>query len=173
MKKYAAMIALGLATLAGTANAQQVPQKDNRNNYENRNDQNRGERKQKGEFRRNADRRDNISPEERATRQTEKLSQRLDLSTKQKKKLQALNLKQVQEMESFRGRNNQPGTRNQNNREGMKRLHASYDKELKDILNKKQYAKYQEERKQMQAQRENRNNRDGDNNGRFRRGNNG
>jgi periplasmic protein CpxP/Spy len=172
MKKYVAMIALALA-FAGTASAQNAPQRENQDNQENQYGRERGERKQKGEFRRNAERRDNISPEQRATRRTEKLSQQLDLSSKQKKQLQALNLKQAQQMESLRGQNNQPGERNGNRREEMKNLHASYEKELKGILSKKQYAKYQENQKQMQAQRENRSGRDGDNNRRFRRPNNG
>ena len=172
MKKYIAMIAFGLA-IAATATAQTAPEGEKEQKYENRNGRERGERKQKGEFRRNAERRQDITPEQRATRRTEKLSQQLDLSSKQKKQLQALNLKQARQMESLRGQNNQPGTRNENQREEMKRLHASYEKEFKDILTKKQYAKYEEDRKLMQAQRENRSGREGERNGRTRRPNNG
>ena len=166
------MLALGLA-IAGTASAQNAPQSKNQNNQENRYGKERGEKKPKGKFHRSAGSGIKSTPEQIATRRTEKLSQQLDLSSKQKRQLQALHLNQARQRESLRGQSKQPGARNENQRAEMQRQHASYEKELKDILNKKQYAKYQEERKQMQARRENRSDRNGEDNDRFRRPNNG
>ena len=51
----------------------------------------------------------------------------------------------------------------------MQSLQANYEKELKSILNKKQYAKYQEDQKQLQTQRRNRSGKEGDTNSRSRR----
>jgi len=168
MKKLVAMFALGL-TIVGTSYAQNAPQKDRKETQDSRYGQERKERKDKGDFGRNSERRDKLTAEQRATQRTEMLSQQLDLSSKQQKKLQALNLKQARQMETLASRNNNSDQRNGNQRQEMKSLKASWEKEFKSIVSKKQYAKYQEDRKQMQAQRANRSGRDGENNTRFRK----
>jgi len=167
MKKLVAMLALGL-TIVGTSYAQNVPQRE-RNTQDSRSGQERKERKDKGNFDRNSDRRNKLTPEQHATQRTEMLSQQLDLSSKQKRKLQELNLKQAQQMEALTSRNTNSDKRNNNQRQDMKNLRANWEKEFKSIVSKKQYAKYEEDRKQMQAQRANRSNRQGENNTRFRR----
>ncbi|WP_210486005.1 DUF4890 domain-containing protein [Rufibacter aurantiacus] len=157
MKKVVVMLALGLA-IAGTSQAQDNPQRGQRS--ENRTEQGRGNR----EARRDGDRREKLTPEQHATKRTEMLSQKYDLSSSQKRKLQALNLKHAQQMESFHGQfaqKSQRTERNDQQHQQMKNLRADWEKELKDILTKKQYAKYQEDRKQMQANRANRRGKDG------------
>ncbi|KAA3436962.1 DUF4890 domain-containing protein [Rufibacter hautae] len=156
MKKVVVMLALGLA-IAGTSQAQDNPQRGQR--AENRTEQGRGNR----EGRRDGARKEKLSPEQHATKRTEMLSQKYDLNNSQKKKLQALNLKHAQQLESFRGQYAQKGERTQRKEQHqqLKSLRADWDKELKDILTKKQYAKYQEDRKQMQANRANRRGKDG------------
>ena len=166
MKKLVAMFALGL-TIVGTSYAQNAPQRDRKETQDSRYGQERKEKKDKGSFGRDDDRRSKLTAEQRATRRTEMLSQRLDLSSKQKKKLQELNLQQARQMESLAGRNNNADQRNGNQRQEMKKLRADWEKEFKGIVSKKQYAKYEEDRKQMQAQRANRSNRQGENNTRF------
>ena len=167
MKKLVAMFALGL-TIVGTSYAQNVPQRE-RDTQDSRYGQERKERKDKGDFGRDDDRRNKLTAAQRATQRTEMLSQRLDLSSKQQKKLQELNLKQARQMESLASRNNNSDQRNNNQRQEMQKLRASWEKEFKGIVSKKQYAKYEEDRKQMQAQRANRANRQGENNTRSRR----
>jgi len=172
MKKFVAMIALGLA-IAGTASAQNAPQSERSDNHDKSYNQNRIGKKGKGEIRKDNTRWQNVSPEQRATQRTERLSQKLDLSNKQKKQLQTLNLKQAQQMAALRNQDHNPGSRNENQGQEMKRLRASWEKDLKGILSKKQYAKYEAERKQMQAQRSNRDGQNNDNTARFRRPYNG
>ncbi|MCC9138984.1 hypothetical protein ACFSKU_08005 [Pontibacter silvestris] len=147
MKKLVMMLAFGLA-IAGTSQAQNGSQggRDNDRKVE----QVKNEKRAK------------LSPEQRAIQRTEKLTQKLDLNKSQQKKLQALNLKHAKQIESIA----HTRERNEKQSQQMQKLQASWEKEFKSIVNKKQFANYQEERKQMQANR-------GKNNGQFRREHNG
>ncbi|PIQ22686.1 MAG: hypothetical protein COW65_01790 [Cytophagales bacterium CG18_big_fil_WC_8_21_14_2_50_42_9] len=167
MKKLVAMFALGLS-IVGTSYAQNAPQRERSETQDSRYGQEHKERNDKDNFGRDDDRQNKLTAEQRAIQRTERLSQQLDLSSKQKKKLQELNLKQARQMESLASRNNS-GQRNNNQRREMQQLRSSWEKEFKSIVSKKQYAKYEEDRKQMQAQRANRSNRQGENNTHFRR----
>lgn len=126
--------------------AQQAPQK---------------ERKHRTEQRDGKDRKGNRTPEERAARQTEKMSKELGLNKSQTRKLQALHLKQMQQREAMRAQYKEGDKRNKNQRQEMKTSREQWDAELKDILTKKQYAQYQEKREEMRAQHKERRNYDG------------
>ncbi|MCC9136454.1 DUF4890 domain-containing protein [Pontibacter silvestris] len=140
MKKVIVMLTLGVM-VAGSSFAQNAPQKDRKNRTEQRGE--RGDKARK-------------SPEEIATLRTEKLSKKLDLNNSQTKKLQALNLKQANEMQAMRTKYKDADRRNPKQREEMKAVHAKWEAELKDILNKKQYAQYEADRNEMRARWEKR-----------------
>ena len=148
MKKAFLVLALGIM-VAGSTVAQQAPQK---------------ERKSRTEQRDGHIRKGNRTPEERAARQTEKMSQELGLNKSQTRKLQALNLKQMQQREAMRSQFKEEGRRDRSQRQEMKTAREQWNAELKDILTKKQYAQYQEKREQMRAQQQERRGRDGDKN---------
>lgn len=142
MKKVILMLSLGVL-IAGSSIAQQAPQKEKRNRTEHRDGR---------------DNREHKSPEELAAFRTEKMSKELGLNKKQTRKLQALNLKQANEHEMIRAqyRHADKGNKNQRremraSRERMRTSREKWDAELKDILTKKQYAQYQEQRKEMRA----------------------
>ncbi|WP_242929436.1 hypothetical protein [Pontibacter vulgaris] len=132
MKKIIAMLALG-ALMAGTTYAQTTaPQKERRHRTEQR-----GKRVQKYKK----------SPEEIAAKRTEMLAKKLDLSKRQQKKLQELNLKRAQEMQANRGE----ARDRKSMRSDRQASKARYEAELKDILNKKQYAQYEAHREEMKV----------------------
>lgn len=141
MKKVIVMLTLGVL-VAGSSFAQDAPQKENKSRTEQRKSRDFG--------------RDKKSPEERAQLRTERLSQKLDLNSAQTRKLQALNLKQVNEMQAMRAKYKDADRRNPKQREEMKALHTKWEAELKDILTKKQYAQYEADRKEMRAHLEKR-----------------
>ncbi|QNF34770.1 hypothetical protein HUW51_19305 [Adhaeribacter swui] len=148
MKKLAVMFVLGL-TLTGTSFAQTIRQPNQKQDktlkYESH---------EKQVFKRGKNQRPVLSAEERATRHTEMLSQKLDLSKNQKKKLQALNLKQAQQMQALNQQYAQGGgPKNAATREERKQLRANWEKDFKRIVSKKQYAQYEAQRNQMQAKR--------------------
>ncbi|GAA4426544.1 DUF4890 domain-containing protein [Pontibacter saemangeumensis] len=145
MKKAFVVLALGIL-VAGSAVAQQAPKKERSHHTEQRDGK---------------DRKGNRTPEERATLRTEKMSQELGLNKSQTRKLQALHLKQMQEREAMRAHHNEGEKRDRNQRREMKASREKWDAELKDILTKKQYAKYQEQRKEMRVQHQERKGHDG------------
>jgi len=149
MKKYIALIALGLA-IAGTSQAQNVSQRNN--NAKNPYSQDRNESKDNNQYQRNDNRKDPISLEQQATQRTEMLSQEYGLNSKQKQQLQALNLKNAHQMESSNNPYNQVGERNKKQQPEMQRTQANWEKEFKSIVSKKQYAKYQADKKSIPAQ---------------------
>ncbi|QMU28206.1 hypothetical protein [Adhaeribacter radiodurans] len=169
MKKLVIMLALGLV-ITGTSFAQNTP--DRPNPSDKSFSPEKDGKRERNKFRRDRDGRSRISLEERAAKHTEMLSQKLDLSKSQKKKLQALNLKQAQELESLHGQFVQGRVWNNKQREQRQQIQANWDKDFKHIVGKKQYAKYEAERKQMQANRGKRFGKD-DNNAQFRRPANG
>ena len=153
MKKYVAIIALGLA-IAGTSQAQNAPQRNN--NAKNPYSQNRSESKDNNQYQRNDNRKDEISPEQQASQRTEMLSQKYGLNSKQKKQLHALNLKYAHEIEGPNNSYNQVGERNKKQQPEMQRTQANWDKEFKGIVSKKQYAKYEADKKGIPVQPGNR-----------------
>lgn len=124
--------------MAGTTYAQTAPQKERKHRTD-----------QRGEYRHKHKK----SPEEMAARRTEVLTRKLDLNKSQQKKLQALNLKHVQERQAMMQANRGEVRNRENMRSERQASRARYDAELKDILNKKQYAKYEAERNEMKAKR--------------------
>ncbi len=102
------------------------------------------------------------SPEERAKVRTERMTQELDLSKAQAKKVEALYLKETKEREAKRANFKKGDKKDAAGREQMRAermaAHQRHNEELKDILNKKQYAKYEEmqaqKREQMKARHE-------------------
>lgn len=91
------------------------------------------------------------SPEDRATKQTTLLTQKLALSEKQQKKVQALNLKHAEQMKNFRTRyaengNSQP---QRGDRDDFRNSSNSWEKEFKGILTKDQVTKYETSRQEM------------------------
>ncbi|MCC9168295.1 DUF4890 domain-containing protein [Pontibacter harenae] len=144
MKKVIVMLALGVM-VAGSSFAQNAPQKEIKARTEQRADK--GARKYKSK--------DKKSPEERAQLKTDRLSQKLELNKSQTKKLQALNLKHEKEMEAMRGKRSNASDRGQIRSE-MQTRRAKWNDELKDILTKKQYAKYEADQKEMRARMESR-----------------
>ncbi len=132
--------------VAGSTMAQQAPQK---------------ERKHRTEQRGGKDRKGDRTPEERASRRTEKMSKELGLNKSQTRKLQALNLKQMEQREAMRERHKDGNMHDRGQLQEMEAARAQWDAELKDILTKKQYAQYQAQREQMRAQHKERRGRDG------------
>ena len=137
MKKILAMLVMGMM-MAGTTYAQNAPQKERKQRTEQR-----GERIQKHRK----------SPEEMAAKRTQKLTQKYDLNKSQQKKLQALNLKHAQEKHALHA--NRGEARDHRSARGeMQASKARYEAELKDILNKKQYAQYEADKAEKRAKHE-------------------
>ncbi|MFD2248618.1 DUF4890 domain-containing protein [Pontibacter ruber] len=137
MKKIVVMLTLGLL-VTGSSFAQNTTAQENKPRTEHRG--HRGDKARK-------------SPEEMATRRTEKMVQTLNLNKSQQRKLQALNLKRAQEMQAMHAKRGEATSR-QSMRSEKKASKARYEAELKDILNKKQYAKYEAQREEMRARQE-------------------
>ena len=137
MKKIIAMLAMGMM-MAGATYAQDAPKKERKHRTEQR-----GERMQK----------QRKSPEEMAAKRTEMLTKRYDLNKSQQRKLQALNLKHSQEKHALHA--NRGEARNKESMgDARKASRARYEAELKDILNKKQYAQYEADKAEMRAKHE-------------------
>lgn len=168
MKKLAVMFVLGLS-ITGTSFAQTTRQPNQKPDRVFK-----SERHEKQDFKRGKNQRPVLSAEERATRHTEMLSQKLDLNKNQKKKLQALNLKQAQQMQALKQQYAQGRDyKNAAARQERKQIRANWEKEFKRIVNKKQYAQYEAQRKQMQAKRDKHFGKEDRSNLRFRRSMNG
>ncbi|WP_299758945.1 hypothetical protein [uncultured Pontibacter sp.] len=143
MKKNLLMLALGVL-IAGSSVAPAVAQDNNKTRQEARMHKHKGERK---------------SPEERAKARTERITKELDLTKAQAKKVEALHLKEVKEREAkragFKKSDRKDATARKQMRSEMMAAHKRHNEEMKDILNKKQYAKYEElqaqKREQMKA----------------------
>ncbi|UOQ76460.1 hypothetical protein MUN84_18240 [Hymenobacter sp. 5516J-16] len=83
-------------------------------------------------------------------RRTDTLAQELDLSSKQKSKVEKIFQDQQQQMHALRGRT---GSNDRSQlREEAKRIHESTDQKLKDVLSKKQYAQLEAKRQERTRQ---------------------
>ncbi|MEJ8803538.1 hypothetical protein [Pontibacter sp. H249] len=137
MKKIIAILSLGVL-MAGTTYAQEAPKKERKLRTEQRGERMHKQRK---------------SPEEMAAKRTEMLTKRYDLNKSQQKKLEALHLKRAQEKNVLHA--NRGEARNKESmRSERKASRARYEAELKEILNKKQYAQYEADKAEMRAKHE-------------------
>ncbi|MHC2992255.1 hypothetical protein OB13_11885 [Pontibacter sp. HJ8] len=126
--------------VAGSSYAQTTPQKDQK------------DRKARTELQGARAEKVRKSPEEMARMKTERLSQKLDLNATQKNQLQALNLRQAEEMKAMRER--YKGTEDKAQlREAKKASHDKWQAELKSILTEKQYTQYEADRVEMHHKR--------------------
>ncbi|MDB5235615.1 MAG: hypothetical protein JWR44_2608 [Hymenobacter sp.] len=81
------------------------------------------------------------TPEEMATRQSQRLTKELGLSAEQTAKVQQILLARGQEMQAMRGQGKDAANRDQM-RETMKANHAKYDEQFKSVFTADQYTKY-------------------------------
>lgn len=92
---------------------------------------------------------------QRQQQRLDRMSKELDLSKKQQEKVAKIFQDQQQQMQQLRGR--QQGANRGKQLAEAKQIHERTDKQLKDVLSKKQYAqleaKRQEHLKQMQQRR--------------------
>ncbi|WP_139923632.1 hypothetical protein [Hymenobacter sp. DG01] len=161
MKKHLFSLALlfGLSSsIVGTSFAADLRQDDGR--------QRRQGREQRQDRRQDHDRRGKFSAQERQ-RRTDELAKELDLSKKQKSKIEKIFQDQQQQMQALRGRSGQD--RGQQMSE-FKRIRENTDKQLKDALSKKQYAQLEAKRQERMRQMSNRRDRQQDHQGTDRRG---
>lgn len=128
------MLAMG-ALMTGATYAQEAPQKD---------------RKHRTERRMHKAKK---SPEEMAARRTEMFTKKYDLNKSQQKKVQALNLKFAKEKHELH-KNRGEARDHRSMRGEMQASRARYEAELKDILNKKQYAQYEADKAEMRTKHE-------------------
>ncbi|GAB3841438.1 hypothetical protein [Hymenobacter jeollabukensis] len=86
----------------------------------------------------------------------DRMAKELDLSKKQQEKVAKIFQDQQQQMQALRGQQQASADRSQRMAQA-KQIHERTDKQLKDVLNKKQYAQFeakrQERMKQMQQRR--------------------
>lgn len=83
---------------------------------------------------------DRLTPEQRAENQTKFMTEKLELTEKQQKQVYTLNMSRMQKMQDLR---------KNEDREGMKAAHESYQKELSAILTPAQQEKYKTLREDM------------------------
>lgn len=140
MKKNLLILALGVLVVGGPV-ATAVAQGTEKPRQEARMHKHKGERK---------------SPEERAKARTERMTKELGLSKAQEKKVEALYLKEAKERQTkradFRKENRQNSANREQMRSEMMAAHKRHNEELKNILDKKQYAKYEEQQAQRHEQ---------------------
>ncbi|UOR03845.1 DUF4890 domain-containing protein [Hymenobacter aerilatus] len=83
----------------------------------------------------------NMTPEQRADQQAQRLTKQLGLSADQTAKVKALALAQQQERQEMRGQAS-ASTDRQAMMQNMKASHAKYEEQLKGVLTSDQYTKY-------------------------------
>lgn len=88
----------------------------------------------------------NATPEERATRMTDRMKTSLKLTDEQVAKVQAVNLQMAKDMAAAR-------ESGQDMRTSMQTIMAKQDAELQKILTPEQYKTYQDNRKQQMQNR--------------------
>ncbi|GAB4016417.1 hypothetical protein [Spirosoma koreense] len=85
------------------------------------------------------------TPEERATRQTARMKEVLNLSADQETSVADINLKYAKQMQSVL----ETGGRNLKTARAAKSLMKSKDTDLQKVLNKEQFGKYQDVKEEM------------------------
>ena len=83
----------------------------------------------------------NLTPEQRADRQAQRLTKELSLSADQTEKIKQMELARGQEMQAMRGQASADNDR-ATMRQTMQTIRTKYDTQLKDILTPDQYTKY-------------------------------
>ena len=83
----------------------------------------------------------NLTPEQRADRQAQRLTKELSLSADQTEKIKQMELARGQEMQALRGQAS-TGDDRATMRQTMQTMRTKYDTQLKDILTPDQYTKY-------------------------------
>ncbi len=91
------------------------------------------------------------SPKERAKARAERMTRELDLNKSQARKVEALCLQHAKDKDAMRARFKKGDKRDASFRKEMMDSHKRHNEAMKEILNKKQYAKYEEQREQMKA----------------------
>ena len=90
------------------------------------------------------------NPTERAERQTNALTEALDLSTDQQATVSDINLKYAEEVASLREKNREE---REEARAAMKDIKERKEAELKEVLTEEQMEKYQEHQKKRKGRR--------------------
>ena len=121
MKKSLFSLLAALTLTVGTALAQTTPATD-------QNREARGERM-------------NQTPEERATRESERMTKELGLNPDQAARIKSINMSRDEEMRANRGQMRDEANRDQM-REQMQASRARYDAQYKEVLTADQYTKY-------------------------------
>ncbi|MCB2379383.1 DUF4890 domain-containing protein [Hymenobacter sp. BT635] len=85
-----------------------------------------------------------VSPEERATRRTEKMTKELGLSADQSSRIKQILLTRDQEMQALRGQGKPTAATRGQMGSQMKANREKYDAQFKQILTAEQYTKYTE-----------------------------
>ncbi|RTQ45396.1 hypothetical protein EJV47_24970 [Hymenobacter gummosus] len=151
MKKqlFSLALILGLgASFAADSFAADFGKDKDKDRRELRQDDGRGRKDQ-------AHKRDGRDQAQRQQQRLDRMAKELDLSKKQQEKVAKIFQEQQQQMQSLRGR--QQGADRSQRLAQAKQIHERTDKQLKDVLSKKQYAqleaKRQERLKQMEQRR--------------------
>ena len=137
MKKLLLMISMGVL-FAGTSFAQDAPQKVRKERSEQR-------------MRKDGQERVRKSPEEKAARRAQLMAKKYDLNKSQQAKLQALFLKQSNEMAAQRSNRLEATQKDPAQRQARRAQQKQYNAELKRILTKKQYAQFEADRQERKA----------------------
>ena len=96
--------------------------------------------------------RPDLTPEERADAQAQRLTKQLSLTADQTPKVRAIALAQVQELQTLRGKYAAAGSRQGMGAE-LKAAQAKVDTQLKDVLTADQYSRYAQLHEDRQDQR--------------------
>ncbi|MBC8085430.1 MAG: hypothetical protein H7Z21_19700 [Hymenobacter sp.] len=96
--------------------------------------------------------RDNITPEQRADMQTQRLTKQLSLSTDQSTRVRAIALAENQEVQVLRGKYTAAGSRKGAGQE-LKALVDKYDAQLKAVLTAEQATKFDQLRAEQMDKR--------------------
>lgn len=91
----------------------------------------------------------NASPEERAQRQTERISERLKLDKAQSENVYALSLDRAKQMQELMASGERDRTK-------MQEFQAKFDEKLKPILTADQWSEYEKYRQEQQDRMRNR-----------------
>lgn len=87
-----------------------------------------------------------LSPGERAAHHTERMTEKLGLSSEQEAQVEAINLKYADKIAALRSESE---SERKEKRKAIKALFEEKDKELKAVLTEEQYQQYREHKKAM------------------------
>lgn len=93
-----------------------------------------------------------LTPEQRADMQVQRLSKQLSLTADQTPKVRAIALAQVQELQALRGKYAAAGSRQGMGAE-LKAAQGTFETQLKEVLTADQYSRYAQLREDRQDQR--------------------